>query len=94
MARRKLTQDEISSALENLPDWQLIDGKLQKTFVFDSFAKAVAWMVGVAIHADRLDHHPDWSNSYNRVGVQLITHDLNAISSLDVTLARHMEELS
>jgi 4a-hydroxytetrahydrobiopterin dehydratase len=54
----------------------------------------MGWMVSVAFHADKLDHHPDWSNSYNRVEVSLATHDMDdAISNLDVELARVMEEL-
>ena len=57
MTRRKLNQDEIDSALANLPGWQLQDGKLHKTFKFDSFARAVGWMMSVAVHADKMDHH-------------------------------------
>ena len=95
MTRRKLNQDEIDSALANLPGWQLQDGKLHKTFKFDSFARAVGWMMSVAIHADKMDHHPEWSNVYNRVTVNLVTHDLdNSVSSWDVDLAQKMEELA
>ena len=95
MTRRKLNQDEIDSALANLPGWQLQDGKLHKTFKFDSFSRAVGWMMSVAIHADKMDHHPEWSNVYNRVTVNLVTHDLdNSVSSWDVDLAQKMEELA
>ena len=95
MTRRKLNQDEIDSALANLPGWQLQDGKLHKTFKFDSFARAVGWMMSVAIHADKMDHHPEWSNVYNRVTVNLVTHDLdNSVSSWDIDLAQKMEELA
>lgn len=92
MARQKLSDSELTAALSDLPGWEVKEGKLHKTYKFDSFAAAVGWMVSVAIHADKMDHHPEWSNVYNRVRVDLVTHDLgNAISNLDVELARKME---
>ncbi len=92
MARRKLTEDEIENALQALPGWEVKDGKLHKTFKFTSFAQAIGWMVAVAIYADKTDHHPEWSNIYNKVQVDLSTHDLgDAISKLDVELAHRME---
>lgn len=95
MARRKLSTEEIQTALQELPGWEVKSGKLHKTFKFDTFAQAIGWMVSVAIHADKADHHPDWTNSYNKVRVELSTHDLdNAISNLDVELARRMEALA
>jgi 4a-hydroxytetrahydrobiopterin dehydratase len=93
--RRALTNAEIEAALADLPNWQVVDGKLYKQFKFGSFAQAMGWMVSVAIHADKLDHHPEWSNVYNRVEVNLVTHDLdNAISTWDVELAQKMEALA
>ena len=95
MTRRKLNQEEIESALANLPGWQMQDGKLHKTFKFDSFARAIGWMMSVAIQADKMDHHPEWSNVYNRVTVNLVTHDLgDVVSSWDTDLAQKMEELA
>lgn len=95
MTRKKLTPDEIASALDELSGWEVKDGKLHKAFKFDTFAQAIGWMVSVAIYADKTDHHPDWSNAYNRVVVDLSTHDLgDAISELDVKLARKMDELA
>jgi 4a-hydroxytetrahydrobiopterin dehydratase len=94
MARKKLTEAEVESALAELPGWKMKAGKLHKSYKFDSFAQAIGWMVSVAVHADKLDHHPDWSNAYNRVEVDLVTHDMDdAISNLDVDLARTMEKL-
>ncbi|MEJ2749860.1 MAG: 4a-hydroxytetrahydrobiopterin dehydratase [Anaerolineae bacterium] len=79
----------------DLPGWQVQDGKLHKTFKFASFARAIGWMTSVAVIADKMDHHPEWTNVYNRVTVNLVTHDLgNVISSWDVTLAQNMEELA
>jgi 4a-hydroxytetrahydrobiopterin dehydratase len=95
MTRKKLTEKEVESALEELPGWAVKAGKLHKSYKFDTFAQAIGWMVSVAVHADKLDHHPDWSNAYNRVEVDLVTHDMDdAISNLDVELARTMEKLS
>ena len=80
--RRALTGDEIEAALAELPGWQVVDSKLSKTYKFPSFAAAIGWMVTIAIYADKIDHHPEWSNIYNRVQVNLVTHDLaNAIST-------------
>ena len=91
--RRKLTEDELRNGLEELSDWDLLDGKLHKQYKFGSFAEAIGWMIMVAIYADKIDHHPEWSNVYNRVTVDLITHDLYAVSTLDLLLARQMELL-
>jgi 4a-hydroxytetrahydrobiopterin dehydratase len=94
MARTALSEQEIQAALGELPGWSVKDGQLHKAFKFDSFAQAIGWMVSVALYADKKDHHPEWSNVYNRVTVNLSTHDLKAISGLDVDLARHMEKLA
>lgn len=95
MARRKLDEDEINEALKDLPGWEVVGGKLHKLYRFPTFAEAMGWMVSVALYADKIDHHPEWSNVYNRVEVNLTTHDLgNVISTLDVDLARRMEKLA
>lgn len=95
MARYALNETELSEAVAGLSGWQVMDGKLNKTFKFPSFAAAMGWMVAAAIFADKMDHHPEWSNVYNRVTVNLVTHDLgNAISSWDIDLARKMDELA
>ena len=95
MVREKLSSEAVEDAVRNLPGWQVQNGKLYKQYKFGSFAQALGWMVAVGIHADKMDHHPEWSNVYNRVTVFLVTHDLdNAISSWDVSLAQKMEELA
>jgi 4a-hydroxytetrahydrobiopterin dehydratase len=93
MNRRKLTVQELEKSLEGLSGWELIDGKLHKTYKFGSFAEAMGWMTTVAIYADKIDHHPEWSNVYNRVTVDLTTHDLDAISTLDIALAKNMQAM-
>ncbi len=93
MARYKLDDGALAAALGDLPGWAVKDGKLHKQFKFASFAAALGWMVTVGIAADKMDHHPEWCNVYNRVTVDLVTHDLgNAISSWDVELAQKMDE--
>lgn len=95
MDKRELSNAEINEALEELPGWKIEEGKLSKTYKFGSFAEALGWMVSAGIYADKIDHHPEWSNVYNRVQVHLITHDLgNRISTLDVALAKKMEDLA
>ena len=95
MTRRKMSKEELDTALTDLSGWEIVNGKLSKQFKFSSFAQAMGWMMSVAIEADKLDHHPEWSNVYNRVQVQLVTHDLgNSISTWDIELAQKMDMLA
>lgn len=95
MEKRPLTNEEIEEALNELPGWTVEDGKLFKGYKFGSFAEALGWMVSAGVYADKIDHHPEWSNVYNRVQVHLVTHDLgNVISTLDIALAKQMEILA
>ena len=95
MAREKLTEEAVQAALNELPGWEVKEGTLHKTFKFASFGQALGWMVSAGVEADKMDHHPEWSNVYNRVTVNLVTHDLgNEISNLDVALAKKMEQLA
>jgi 4a-hydroxytetrahydrobiopterin dehydratase len=96
MARnaQPLPQDAIDALLAELPDWSVENGLLHKTFTFENFSEALAWMVRVALEAEKLDHHPDWCNSWNRVHVHLITHSIDALSELDAKLAKKMEQLA
>lgn len=95
MTREKLTDDQLQVALKSLSGWSVEDGKLYKQFKFKSFAQAIGWMVSVGVEADKMDHHPEWSNVYNRVTVHLVTHDMdNSISSWDVDLAKKMDGLA
>ena len=80
--------------LSEIPGWELAEGKLQKTFRFASFVQAFGFMSSVALVAEAMNHHPDWTNVYNRVTIALNTHDVGGISALDFTLARRIEELA
>jgi 4a-hydroxytetrahydrobiopterin dehydratase len=93
MAKGKLTDKEIADAIAKLPEWKVIDGKLNRAFKFDSFVGAFAFMTKVAFAADKMDHHPELFNVYNRVVINLATHDVDGISNLDVELAQKIDTL-
>lgn len=89
MARpSRLTDEEVQRRLGALPGWELEDGKLHRTFVFRDFAEAFAFMTDVAREAEAMNHHPEWFNVYNRVTIDLITHDPPGLTALDFELAR------
>jgi 4a-hydroxytetrahydrobiopterin dehydratase len=89
-----LTEAELSAALAQLPDWQLKGGKLQREYQFSDFVAAFGFMSSAALVAQTMDHHPEWFNVYNKVRVDLTTHDAGGISVLDVKLAHAMDELA
>jgi 4a-hydroxytetrahydrobiopterin dehydratase len=86
--------NQLNQSIETLHHWQVVEGKLAKTFKFKSFIRAFGWMSQIAIWAEKLNHHPEWFNVYNKVEVKLTTHDLGGISELDFKLAEKMELLS
>lgn len=92
--RQALGEQEIARRLSELSGWSQQDQTLVKDYRFASFVEAFGWMTQVALVAERMDHHPDWSNVYNRVRVQLSTHDANGITGLDFELAAHMDALA
>lgn len=89
-----LTPAELSEALANLPDWSVEGGKLRKTFVFADFSEAFGFMTRAALAAERMDHHPDWCNSYRTVQVDLVTHSAGGITPRDLALAQVLELLA
>jgi 4a-hydroxytetrahydrobiopterin dehydratase len=93
--RTLLTDAERAALPERLPLWQLAeDGKaLQRVFKFRDFSEAWGFMSRVALLAEKLDHHPDWSNVWNQVAIVLSTHDSGGLTSLDQTLAEAIDEL-
>lgn len=93
MGRQKLDDSDIRSRLDDLDGWTLEDGKLHKDFRFDGFVDAFGWMAAVALVAEKMDHHPEWSNVYNRVSVDLTTHDAGGITDLDFELAAAADRL-
>ena len=93
MSIPRLTDAERDAALAALPDWSLRgDGLvIMRDFIFADFSEAFAFMTRVALAAEKMDHHPEWSNVYDRVEVVLSTHDAGGITSLDIALARHVD---
>ncbi len=85
-----------AAALERLPGWSAAEGRdaIVRTFKFKDFNAAFGWMTRVALAAEKLDHHPEWFNVYNRVEVLLATHDAQGVTELDVQLAGSMEEFA
>jgi 4a-hydroxytetrahydrobiopterin dehydratase len=93
MRPEKLDETARREALAGLEGWQEAAGReaIVKTFRFPDFNAAFAWMTRVALMAEKLDHHPEWFNVYNRVEVTLSTHDAGGLTELDLRLARFMD---
>ena len=92
----KLTDDDIQTLLADLDGWALSTNGLaiEKTFRFNNFNAAFGWMTRAALVAEKLDHHPEWFNVYNRVEVRLTTHDQNGLTELDAKLAKAMDAMA
>lgn len=93
-ARAPLTCQQLTVALSHLPGWSFHEGRLEVQYRFKDFAEAFAFMTRVAEVAEELDHHPEWTNCWNRVEIRLWTHDVGAITSLDVELACRISMLA
>jgi len=94
MTITKATESEIQKALAELDSWAVADGKLHREYRFRNFVQAFGFMAQVALLAERAAHHPEWSNVYGRVVVDLTTHEAGGITQKDVDLAREMEEIA
>ena len=90
---KKLEFDQINKNLEKLKGWSLNENFIEKNFTFKDFSEAFAFMTRVALIAETLNHHPDWSNVYNTVTVKLSTHDAKGITDKDFTFAEKVEQL-
>lgn len=92
----KFSDDDITNALDDLTDWRRVEGRdaIQKEFLFKNFNQAFGFMTRAALKAEKMDHHPEWFNVYNKVQVVLATHDVNGVSDKDIELARYMDNLA
>lgn len=90
----KMTEAEIHQALTETAGWEYSDNSIRRQFQFDDFVAAFGFMSRVALVAEKLGHHPEWFNVYNRVNVALSTHDAGGVTSLDFDLARRMNDLA
>ena len=93
---RKLDPAQRGAAIAELAGWNLVDGRdaLTRTFAFADFSAAFGFMTRVALAAEKLDHHPEWSNVWNRVEITLSTHDAGGLTQRDVDLARIIDTLA
>ena len=91
----RLTDAEVAALLEDLPGWTLREDGLaiECGFEFDDFSQAFSFMTRIALHAEKADHHPEWFNVYNRVGITLTTHAAGGISQRDADMARAIEAM-
>lgn len=97
--RAKLTKDEIQTQLDNLntdsaAHWIVDNGKLFKQFEFSNFISAMGFMMQSAMVAEKMNHHPEWSNVYKKVSVHLVTHSSDGITELDFDLAMKMQSIA
>jgi len=92
----KLTESERAEALAGLPEWKPVEGRdaIARSFRFKDFNAAFGFMTRAAMRAERMDHHPEWFNVYNRVDVTLSTHDAGGVTQLDIELARFLDAAS
>ena len=89
----KLSSEQISEELKNLPGWSIKDEKLHKDFEFESFNQAFGFMTRAAMEIEKMNHHPEWFNVYNKLTVDLMTHDAGGITENDIQLAKILNSL-
>ena len=94
MAAIPLTTDQLQGLSQQLPAWSLVEGKLRREFRFADFVEAFGFMSRVALVAEAMGHHPEWSNVWNRVVIELTTHDTGGLSDLDLQLAKRIDALA
>ncbi len=93
-AQARLPFPEIQTALKGLAGWTVVDNKLHREYRFTDFVHAFGFMATAAIMVEAMAHHPEWTNVYNRVTVDLTTHDAGGITAKDVELARKLEQVA
>ena len=93
MAITKLSPEVIETKLKELPDWELKNEKLHRELKFKNFVEAFGFMTQVALLAERADHHPEWSNVWSKVVIDLTTHEANGISQRDFDLAEQINKI-
>ncbi len=94
MARTRLSDDEIRTTMATLPGWSVEAGKLHRQFQFADFSEAFAFMTRAAMVAEQMNHHPEWFNVWNKVVVDLSTHDAGGITQRDFELAAKMNKIA
>ncbi len=87
MGELALDEGELAGRLGEVPGWEVVDGKLHRELTFANFSEAFGFMARVALAAEKLDHHPDWSNSWNKVTIDIVSHAAGGITETCFTLA-------
>ncbi len=90
----RLSSEKISEELKNLPGWSIKEEKLHKDFEFESFNQAFGFMTRAAMEIEKMNHHPEWFNVYNKLSVDLMTHDAGGITENDIQLAKILNSLA
>jgi len=90
----RLSQTDIDEELKNLVGWSVVNEKLHKEFQFDSFNQAFGFMTRAAMEIEKMNHHPEWFNVYNKITIELTTHDTGGITKNDVNLAKILNSLA
>jgi len=93
MATAKLSEAQVAAELAKLDGWSVVNGNLHRVFEFKDFARAFAFMTQVALAAEKMDHHPDWSNVWNKVTIDLSTHSAGGLTKNDFDLAGKIQEI-
>lgn len=88
-----LNQEEIVRSKNTFPDWEIDEKGMRKTFVFDNFVEAMGCMMQIGMEAEKMNHHPEWSNVYNTLEIKLTTHDAGGLTKLDIDLAEKIEKI-
>ena len=89
----RLSPEEIDEEIKNLPGWSVVNGKLHREIQFDSFNQAFGFMTRAAMEIEKMNHHPEWFNVYNRLTIDLMTHDAGGITRNDINLAKVLNSL-
>ena len=89
----RLSQSDIDNELKNLAGWSIVNEKLHKEFQFDSFNQAFGFMTRAAMEIEKMNHHPEWFNVYNKITIELTTHDAGGITKNDVHLAKILNSM-
>lgn len=89
----KLSEEELKEELSKLPGWSVVDEKLHKEFSFESFNQAFGFMARASMEIEKMNHHPEWFNVYNKIVVDLTTHDYGGITENDINLAKILNSL-
>lgn len=90
---QRLSDQEIERQIKDLEGWNVVNGKLNRAFEFSDFVEAFGFMTKVALEAEKLNHHPEWHNVYNKLNIVLVTHDIGGISNYDFKLAGAISRL-